>query len=394
VQVTVRDLFLLSPVWAKRTPEGNWVLPLKFVDGVREYCRLWKGEVRVLMFDQLPGGAELDYQVFSPEQLPCEFVGGDVAHLSERLFREPSRSVMLLAPHPKFLPIAKGCLAAGIPLVLVTENSLHTQLQMLRAKERRPLKLLRSILWHMNQDRVWSRISRASAGVQCNGLPLYARQRKLNANTLLFFDNRTNLSECAQAEAVNARLEVARKRGFPRFMYSGKLISIKGVEDLVVTAIEVRRRLPDFELWIAGDGEQRALIEAQVRSAGLSERVRFLGVLDFHSELLPTLRRDVDIFICPHVQGDPSCTYLETMSAGVPIVGYANEALKGLTDTVECGQIVPMRDAKSLAGALVELWNQPERLRELSLSALKFARERCFEDEFRRRIVHLANLKP
>lgn len=34
--------------------------------------------------------------------------------------------------------------------------------------------------------------------------------------------------------------------------------------------------------------------------------------------------RTFGLFVCCHVQGDPSCAYLETFGSGLPIVGYAN----------------------------------------------------------------------
>ena len=47
--------------------------------------------------------------------------------------------------------------------------------------------------------------------------------------------------------------------------------------------------------------------------------VQFRGNLDFKHRLVPLLQNEIDLFVCPHVQGDPSCTYLETMACGVPL---------------------------------------------------------------------------
>jgi glycosyltransferase involved in cell wall biosynthesis len=116
------------------------------------------------------------------------------------------------------------------------------------------------------------------------------------------------------------------------------------------------------------------------------------GVLDFANELLPFVKREVDVFVCCHRQGDPSCTYIETMSCGVPVVGYANEALAGLLQRVPAGISVPMNDAVALADVIARLATQRDTLSEMSRQALEFAAENTFEETVRKRIAHLQEL--
>ena len=285
--------------------------------------------------------------------------------------------------------MAKSCLAGGLPLILVTELSLRTQLQIASVATKSTGRWLRSVAWHFMEYLRWSRIAARCAGVQCNGTPVYRHFRRLNRNTLLYFDTRSTARDCTTAEHVERRLTAARARGFPRLAFSGRLISMKGAEHLIRVAAELKARRFRFELWIAGDGDRRDAMEAEVQRAGLATQVRFLGVLDFKTQLLPALQADTDMFVCPHLQGDPSCTYVETMSAGVPIVGYANEALRGLIDTFGVGRTVPMHSVHELATAIIDAWETPGRLLSASLKALAFAREHCFEAEFQRRTEHI-----
>lgn len=386
---TERTLALVWPVQGHEFLDGGWLLPTKFVDGVREFVKLWQGKVQVFLPRSEQTGTELDYRMWSREELPCQFFSIPVAGRRLILPVDPGSTTVLLLPHPDFIGIARSCLREHVPLVLVTELSLRTQLQILRATRRWSLGRLRSQIWHRLEHRRWKPIIRACEGLQCNGLPTYIQNRSLNRKPLLFFDGRTTQEECAEPARVEERLAQARQRGTPRLMFSGRLIALKGVADLVEIAARLVEQGQDFELWIAGDGDQRKELEEGFRSRGIPARVRFLGILDFHSELTPLLREQVDIFICPHPQGDPSCTYLETMAAGIPIVGYANEALEGLVQLAGSGVTVPVRDAAALADAVQKLWKDPTRLRDMSLRALDFAHAHTFHSEFARRIAHI-----
>src|SRR6185295_17610925 len=97
-----------------------------------------------------------------------------------------------------------------------------------------------------------------------------------------------------------------------------------------------------FTLDIAGGGTLDAEVRASVAQLGLTDHVRFHGVLDFHDQLLPLIKERADLFVCCHRQGDPSCTYLETFACGTPIAGYANGALDGLSRLSGAAFLSPM----------------------------------------------------
>ena len=59
---------------------------------------------------------------------------------------------------------------------------------------------------------------------------------------------------------------------------------------------------------LAGPGERQSL----------QDLVTLRGVVDFATGWIPLLKQQADLFVCPHPQGDPSSTYPEVMSCGVP----------------------------------------------------------------------------
>jgi glycosyltransferase involved in cell wall biosynthesis len=106
-------------------------------------------------------------------------------------------------------------------------------------------------------------------------------------------------------------------------------------------------------LALAGDGELRQALEAEVAATGLESTVRFLG---FRSDV-PDLIKAADLFVMPsHMEGLCS-TLIDVMFARTPIV---TTTAGGIPDLVgpfngepEVARLVPPRDPAALAQAIV-----------------------------------------
>ena len=113
------------------------------------------------------------------------------------------------------------------------------------------------------------------------------------------------------------------------------------------------------------------------------------GVLDFQTELIPIFRHSVDLFLCCHPQGDPSCTYLETLACGVPIVGYANEAWMGMHALTQAGWLIEMGDIELMAETVANIHHNRSVWLAAALAARRFALSHTFEKTVNERIQHL-----
>jgi glycosyltransferase involved in cell wall biosynthesis len=167
---------------------------------------------------------------------------------------------------------------------------------------------------------------------------------------------------------------------------------MKGVMQLIDVAKALRKLKVDFQLGICGDGEQKGELAKRIQEDNLAQFVSLKGTMNFATELMPYVKSSVDLFVCCHPQGDPSCTYLETMSCGVPIVGYANEAFEGVVALSKAGWLVPLNRPDLMAAEIARIQQHPEELSSMSHKALSFAREHTFEQTFTRRADHLQAL--
>ena len=124
----------------------------------------------------------------------------------------------------------------------------------------------------------------------------------------------------------------------------------------------------------------------------LGDRVTLHGPVPFDTALVPALIERTDLFLCCHRQADPSCTYMETLSCGVPIVGYDNAAFAGVLALAPIGRSVPMDRPRAAADAIAALDGDRATLATMMATAATVGRDHGFEKVFASRIAHLRTI--
>jgi glycosyltransferase involved in cell wall biosynthesis len=129
-----------------------------------------------------------------------------------------------------------------------------------------------------------------------------------------------------------------------------RLVWHKGYKELAAAM----RDVPLAELWVVGErlpSDRGPDMLAELRSAGLGERLRLLG----YRGDIPALLAAADIFTLPsRFEGLPM-SVIEAMLSGLPVVATA---IRGPAEQVEdgvTGLLVPAGDAPALAEALNRL---------------------------------------
>jgi glycosyltransferase involved in cell wall biosynthesis len=384
-----RSLAVLTSVNAERTQRGRYRLTQKFVEGMQAYAQAWDGPVYAFFDPRSVDTGNLDRVEVAARDVDFRF---RVLPFGTRDFYAElaGRGVVLAMPNHVVPDLAGRLQAMSVPCVYNAEYTLRTRLQFVRAERANPLRQLWGGLWELKQEMLAVRQIRIAAGVQCNGLPCYTKYAPLNESPLLYFDSRIrekDLASEAEILASNGR----RRRGQPlELVFSGRLIRAKGADHLLEVARHLKNRGVAFHMTICGDGALTPALTRRIKSAGLDAEVQLLGVLDFSSELLPMLKRNADLFVCCHRQGDPSCTYLETFACGVPIVGYANEALSTFVHEMQAGATVPLDRPEALAELIARLDAERDQLCIWAYRARDFAAQHTMERTFEARIKHLA----
>jgi glycosyltransferase involved in cell wall biosynthesis len=129
------------------------------------------------------------------------------------------------------------------------------------------------------------------------------------------------------------------------------LVAHKGQRHLVDAAHLVVRDVPDARFVIFGEGELRDALERQIRDYHLEKHVLLPG---FRTDVLGCLKT-VDIFAMSSVSEGLGTSLLDAMACARPIVATRVGGIPELVDDGVNGLLVPPRDERSLAAALVRL---------------------------------------
>lgn len=108
--------------------------------------------------------------------------------------------------------------------------------------------------------------------------------------------------------------------------FASRLVERKGWRDFLDAVAILAPKIPVFFL-LAGDGEDRAKVEAHIRNVGIEERGRMLGHIDW----MPRFYVCLDCFAMPSHWEPHGLAHLEAQSFGVPIV---ISRVPGLASTV------------------------------------------------------------
>jgi L-malate glycosyltransferase len=144
------------------------------------------------------------------------------------------------------------------------------------------------------------------------------------------------------------------------------LVPHKGQRYLVEAAHLVVQEVPDARFVILGEGELREHLERQVREYRLEKHV-----------LLPGFRTDVigcikgfDLFVMSSVTEGLGTSLLDAMACGKPIVATDAGGIPEVVDHGVTGTVVPARDPRAMARAIVELLRDESRRQKMGQAGL------------------------
>jgi glycosyltransferase involved in cell wall biosynthesis len=183
-----------------------------------------------------------------------------------------------------------------------------------------------------------------------------------------------------------------RADGPLRIAYVGRLEEWKG--PMVLLRALAATQVP-FVASLAGEGPQRADLEAFIASNGLGDRVRLVGQVP--NEELPSFYRDQDVVVVPSVEtagfAEPwSLVVNEAMGCGCLVMASdaVGAAADGLVDDERTGRVFPAGDANALAGLLTQVALDPagaERMQQAGQDAVRAYSFEAAADAFGRAVA-------
>jgi len=362
----------------------------KFHVGMQQYLERLRRPMRVLVprADRNNLSESLEHERMPMSELPYELIALDCDSSRQALPSEASKideavrsSALIYGHFPSAFHAARR---HGVPYIFVVEHDVRNALAVARISAPDPARAITRQARALARFASYLEVIRGARSLHCNGYAAYDGLAWLQSNRMLYFDSRLTSEMLVEEGVLEERLSSLASGRPLNLLYSGRFERIKGVMDVVDAGIMLAELGIAFELHLYGDGSLREAMRYRIaRHPAARQRIHLHGAVPF--EELQRRSQQADIFLLCHRQGDPSCTYLEAMGCGLPIVGFSNTMWKPLARDSEAGVVVGRRSIRELSDAVIRLASDVQGIASHARSARSFAAAHCFEEEFDRR---------
>jgi colanic acid/amylovoran biosynthesis glycosyltransferase len=190
---------------------------------------------------------QMDLKKLKLDELPFKLEVISLDQITLALLHQHQSSLVLAAQENRQNHISKVGKLAGVPCIYVSEYSLKTRTQIVNVSTSNPPIRLPRIIWTYSQEKKQRKALAMADRLQCNGTPTYEEYNHLNRNPLFFFDTRISEDMLATEADIEMRTQNRFQDRPLRLVFSGRLIKMKGAEQL----LEVARELKQLKVKIA-----------------------------------------------------------------------------------------------------------------------------------------------
>jgi glycosyltransferase involved in cell wall biosynthesis len=155
-------------------------------------------------------------------------------------------------------------------------------------------------------------------------------------------------------------------------VYVGRVAFEKNIDLLLEVLAQVRKRIPDVLLIIAGDGPAKAPLERRARHMGLQGNVLFIGYLERGQALWDCFAAG-DAFVFASRTETQGLVLLEALALGVPVVAYAELGARDVL-VPDCGAVIVEGDAGEFTQQVIRLLCDDARRELLGRQGIEYAR--------------------
>lgn len=226
-----------------------------------------------------------------------------------------------------------------------------------------------------------ARIVVPSRAIAKNMLGRYAVQADVvpNAASTTFFHNRTSRVTASEKFELPTEAVVVGLPGMIRPM-KGHSFFLKAMAPLLKERSEVL-------LAVTGTGKERYLdqLRSEVDALGITDRVRFLGVV----EDMPAFYRSCDVTVVPSRSEPFGRTIIESMASRTPVVASRVGGIPEIIRHGETGLLFEYGHGEELVGHVRRLLDHPDEAAALSERAFRAAQEHYHESVYKQRIVDI-----
>jgi len=175
---------------------------------------------------------------------------------------------------------------------------------------------------------------------------------------------------------INRGLSRSPERSAPSIVTVGRLVSLKGYDQLISAALTVVEKYDNARFVIVGEGPLEQELKQTIERSGLAGHMRLVGPTDD----VPSFLRGADVYVSTsHYEGMP-LSVLEAMAWCVPVIV---SDVPGNNDVVEhniSGLLYRLGDSEALAEAIAGTIQSPGTAAKRALVARQMVQDKYSTD--------------
>ena len=147
------------------------------------------------------------------------------------------------------------------------------------------------------------------------------------------------------------------KKNQYNLLFVGNLLIAKGVDILLEAFALITKEKSSIAMVFVGDGEEKERLIARSKELGISDKVNFLGRVEYNS--IPTLMNYADILVLPSIEEGVGRVLLEAMSMHLPIIASNVGGIPLVIDDKKDGLLFEVGEIGALKEKVLFLLNDP-----------------------------------
>jgi glycosyltransferase involved in cell wall biosynthesis len=177
--------------------------------------------------------------------------------------------------------------------------------------------------------------------------------------------------------------EIKSKKETVQFLFVGRLLRDKGVNEFIASAIDISVSFPEARFTIVGpfDSNPEAIGQMEMENITKNTIVKYVGPTDDVNSFI----RNCDVFVLPSYHEGTPRTVLEAMSVGRAIITTDAPGCRETTINGYNGYLVSVKDVKALSLAMKRLLDNKAIIPVMGHNSRKLA-EKKYD------VTHVVNL--
>lgn len=156
-----------------------------------------------------------------------------------------------------------------------------------------------------------------------------------------------------------------------RIINVGSFQKLKNQKLLVSIANILNEKNIDFEIIFLGQGEEFNNVKRLVCIYRLENNIQFLGLVNNVEKYL----EKSDLYVHTAYSEAFGLVLVEAMAAGLPVITLDGKGNRDIIEEGKNGYMIFEQDAEKFAETIINLWNDKQKMKEISAFANEFAKQ-------------------